>query len=157
MIPAIPRATAAILLYGATLCCAQTPAERALHVLRTSLDRRERIEALGALRELSGLPISATNEIGRLILSGGYESDWCVEILPRFGGAALPVIVELMDDSSLDTQLRVSYVAMRLDRTNESAFLQAIRPVLQRRPAAARYPAVHRWPRSRAAIRVARR
>ena len=130
------------ILCGAVLCSAQTPAEKELRVLQTSLDHSERIEALVALRKLNELPASATNEIGRLILAGGPEAQYAVEILPKFGEAALPVIVKLMQDGSLDTQIRISYVAMRLHPTNENAFLQALHPILQRRPAAARFPAV---------------
>src|SRR5687767_2498212 len=94
-------ATAVSLFCGTMLCAAQSSAEKALHVLRTSLDRRERVEAFSALREASELPASATNEIGRLILSGGREADWCAEILPKFGERALPIMAKLMDDSSL--------------------------------------------------------
>jgi len=134
--------TVVSILCGTLLCSAQTPAEKELRVLQTSLDRSERTEALFALRQLSELPASATNDIGRLILAGGAEAGYAAEILPKFGEAALPVIVKLMDDGSLDTQIRVSYVAMRLDPKNENAFLQAVRPILERRPAAARYPGV---------------
>jgi hypothetical protein len=100
--------TVVSILLGTLPCSAQTPAEKELHVLQTSLDRSERIEALVALRKLSELPASATNEIGRLILAGGSEAAYAVEILPKFGDAALPVIIELMHDRSLDTQIRVS-------------------------------------------------
>ena len=134
--------TVVSILCGTLVCSAQTPAEKELRVLQTSLDRSERIEALIALRQLSELPASATTEIGRLILAGGSEAEYALEILPKFGEAALPVIVKLMQDGSLDTQVRASYVAMRLHPTNENAFLQALHPILQRRPAAARYPAV---------------
>ena len=53
--------TVVSILCGAVLCSAQTPAEKELRVLQTSLDRSERIEALVALREARAfllLPIS---------------------------------------------------------------------------------------------------
>ncbi|HEX8312257.1 MAG TPA: hypothetical protein VF614_13125 [Chthoniobacteraceae bacterium] len=94
------------------------------------------------LREQEHLPATAGFELGRAILCGGDESGYAVDALARLGDAAIPIVAKLVEDRSLDTQMRASYVLTRLRNPTEQTFLRSIRPILDRHPASERFPGI---------------
>ena len=126
----------ALFLFTGLLSRAALPEDEALRVLQTSLNRTEREAALFSLTQQSQWSPAVAHELGRILVPGGTtrESGYAAHLLPRLGPDALPIMVKLLDSCSTDTGLLLEGIARDLNRTNETALVGALRPMIKRAP-----------------------
>jgi hypothetical protein len=121
----------------------QREAAAAMDVLRTSLNRQERATAFGNLtRPQQPLPGEWANELGRYIVGGGWHAEAAVMPLAATGMEGMPVIVELLRDPAMQTQMHATFALDRMRgnygsslfsekrKWDGEAMLKAVRPLV---------------------------
>ena len=118
--------------------------DTAIGILETSLNRRERITALAALRDAEERAAPATAVLGRIVATApsGDEAGYASEALGHVGKQSIPIIAALVPNGFDYSYLFAKRTIPRFPREVEADLLAALEPVFSLHPAPERFNAI---------------
>lgn len=118
--------------------------EAAIGILETSLNKRNRITAVAALRNAKEQAAPATSVLGRIIETDatGSEAGYASEALGHIGKPSIPIIASLVPNGFDYSYLCATRAIQRFPRELETDLLAALEPTFSLHPASDRFNAI---------------
>ena len=109
------------------------PVDQAIEILETSLSKRDRINAVAALRNAEGAAAPAIQVLARIIAQDpcGDEAGYAAEALGYIGKPSLPLIAGLIKNGFDWSYLCASHSMRRLPHGLDEALLGELEPTLK--------------------------